>query len=331
MASAAWGGAKHRTTTRIKPTTGEKACGFLAFRGLSAAPFASEEEEHDMQLKHFQEQIFFATVRITIPTNTGKGASIGTGFLYRVSVSKDQHCILLVSNRHVYGDPTKPIQLVFHRRDDKDPNRPQLGQTVILADKKFESVFTGHPDSSIDLACINISKIGHHQPPIFYKNLTDELMPDFQHDRLLPGNDVWFVGYPENRFDTANNLPVLRRGYIASIPKVDFEGRSEFLIDAQVFPGSSGSPVFTSLGNQFKLVGVVSQTMIKNEQLQAIPTGAALGVQQILGLGIVLKASLLTPLLEAATREIRDRLAAETLEPTLGPEEEGEPIDSADG
>ena len=31
-------GAKHRTTTRIKPTPGEKACGFPAFRGLSAAP-----------------------------------------------------------------------------------------------------------------------------------------------------------------------------------------------------------------------------------------------------------------------------------------------------
>ncbi|CDI04700.1 hypothetical protein BN873_p40005 [Candidatus Competibacter denitrificans Run_A_D11] len=31
-------GAKRRTTSRIKPTSGEKACGFLALRGLSAAP-----------------------------------------------------------------------------------------------------------------------------------------------------------------------------------------------------------------------------------------------------------------------------------------------------
>lgn len=284
-----------------------------------------------MQLKHFQEQIFFATVRITISTDTGKGASIGTGFLYQVPVSKEKHCILLVSNRHVYGDPTKPIQLMFHRRDETDPSHPKLGETVTLADTQFESVFTGHPDPAVDLACINISKIGHNEPPIFYKNLTDGLLPDFEHERLLPGNDVWFVGYPANRFDTANNLPVLRRGHIASIPKVDFEGRAEFLIDAQVFPGSSGSPVFTSIGNHFKLVGVVSQTMIKNEQLQAIPTGAALGVQQILGLGIVLKASLLSPLLRAATHEIRDRLATPEPEPTLGPNEEGEPIGAADG
>jgi len=284
-----------------------------------------------MQLKHFQEQMFFATVRITIPTDTGKGASIGTGFLYQVPVSQEKHCILLVSNRHVYGDPTKPIQLVFHRRDETDPSRPKLGETVILADTTFDGVFTGHPDPAVDLACINISMIGHHEPPIFYKNVTDELIPDFEHERLLPGNDVWFVGYPANRFDTANNLPVLRRGYIASIPKVDFEGRAEFLIDAQVFPGSSGSPVFTAIGNKFKLVGVVSQTMIKNEQLQAIPTGVALGVQQILGLGIVLKASLLSPLLEAATLEIRDRLATAVSEPTLEPKEGGEPVGAADG
>lgn len=71
--------------------------------------------------------------------------------------------------------------------------------------------------------------------------------------------------------------------------------------------------------------------MIKNEQLQAIPTGAALGVQQILGLGIVLKSSLLSPLLDAATREIRDKLATPLSEPTLEQKEEGEPVGAADG
>lgn len=270
-----------------------------------------------MQLKYFEEQVFFSTVRITKSSNAGTGASIGTGFLYRVDVSDDRHCILLVSNRHVYGDPTQPIQLVLHQRNKENPERPLLGQTVTLQDNQFESVFTGHPDPDIDLACINISSIGERNPPVFYKTINENLIPDFAHERLLPGSDVWFVGYPENRFDTRNNLPVLRRGYIASIPKVDFEGRSAFLIDAQVFPGSSGSPVFITLDGNFKIVGVVSQTMIKNEHLQAIPTGSTLAVQQTLGLGIVLKSSLLLPLLEEATREIRERLRTAESEPTL--------------
>lgn len=173
-----------------------------------------------MQLKHFQEQIFFATVRIITSTAAGKGASIGTGFLYQVPVSREKQCILLVTNRHVYGDPTKPIHLVFHRQLNTDPAPPQLGQNVILADQQFDSVFIGHPDLSIDLPCINISTIANNQPPVFFKNLTDELISDFQDEQLLPGNDVWFVGYPENRFDTANNLPVFKRRYIASILKL---------------------------------------------------------------------------------------------------------------
>jgi hypothetical protein len=39
-------GAPRRTTTRIKPTPGEKACGFLAFRGLSAAPLCVNTAPH---------------------------------------------------------------------------------------------------------------------------------------------------------------------------------------------------------------------------------------------------------------------------------------------
>jgi hypothetical protein len=285
-----------------------------------------------MNLNYFEEQVFFSTVRITKPNQTGAGASIGTGFLFKVDVSPEKHCILLVSNRHVYGDPNTPIQLVFHQRDDTDPSRPLLGKQVTLADTTFASLFTGHPNEDVDLACINISKIAENQPPIFYKTLSADLMPDFGHDKLLPGNDVWFVGYPANRFDTKNNLPILRRGYIASIPKVAFEGKPQFLIDAQVFPGSSGSPVFSALNGHFKLLGVVAETMIKNEQLQAIPTGNTLAVQQILGLGIVLKSDLLEPLLEAATAEIRKRLADHKQEPTMenDGDQEGENVISRD-
>jgi len=41
-------GAKRCTTTRIKPTSGGKACGFTAFRGLSAAPLGNKNKEDKM-------------------------------------------------------------------------------------------------------------------------------------------------------------------------------------------------------------------------------------------------------------------------------------------
>lgn len=269
-----------------------------------------------MKIDKFQEQFFFSTVRITIPSKSGSGASMGTGFIFNAPLNdpKNRSVTLLISNRHVYGDTTQPIVLNFHKRKP-DGSGPELGQIVTLQDRQFTGIYKGHPDPNVDLACINISVIPRPEHNIFFKNVYPQMLSDFSEDDLLPGADVWFVGYPENRFDTTHNLPILRRGYIASIPKVDFNAKKQFVIDAQVFPGSSGSPVFTTLGGNFKLLGVVTETMIRDEQLQAMPTGVALGVQQILGLGIVIKATIVKELIDHVTNEIKVSLEKEEGEP----------------
>ena len=56
--------------------------------------------------------------------------------------------------------------------------------------------------------------------------------------------EILFVGYPSGISDQFHNLPVARRGITATPASVDYEGRPVFLIDASVYPGSSGSPVF---------------------------------------------------------------------------------------
>lgn len=269
-----------------------------------------------MKLDKFEEQIFFSTVRITISRSSGAGASIGTGFIFqtRLNDAKKRSVVLLISNRHVYGDGTQPIILNFHKRKS-DSSGPELGQIVTFQDTQFKGVYRVHPDSDVDLACINISVITRPEFNIFYKSVYFGMFSDFSEDDLLPGADVWFIGYPENRFDTMHNLPILRRGYIASMPKVDFNAKKQFVIDAQVFPGSSGSPVFTTLGGKFRLLGVVTETMIRNDQLQATPTRTALGVQQILGLGIVIKATVVKELIEHVIQEIKASLEKEEGEP----------------
>ena len=45
-------------------------------------------------------------------------------------------------------------------------------------------------------------------------------------------------------YDTKNNTPIIRRGSTATHPNLDFDGVPQYLIDATVFGGSSGSPVF---------------------------------------------------------------------------------------
>ena len=74
------------------------------------------------------------------------------------------------------------------------------------------------------------------------------------------------------------------------MPNVDFNGKGQIVIDAQIFPGSSGSPVFVAWDNRYSLLGVVSDTMIRDSKLQILQVHTPqLGVEEILGLGIVVK------------------------------------------
>lgn len=55
---------------------------------------------------------------------------------------------------------------------------------------------------------------------------------------------VVVIGYPVGLYDSYNLTPIARTGHTATPIRVDYEGRPTFLIDAPIFPGSSGSPVF---------------------------------------------------------------------------------------
>jgi hypothetical protein len=89
-------------------------------------------------------------------------------------------------------------------------------------------------------------------------------------NKLTVLEEIVMVGYPIGIWDSHNNMPILRRGITATHPKLNYEGRSEFMIDAACFPGSSGSPVFLfnfgmvpvsqkgfSIGTRLKLLGVL--------------------------------------------------------------------------
>jgi hypothetical protein len=255
----------------------------------------------------FEEQVFFTTVRIVTKNPGVPDASIGTGFLCRVPLGQDNlDVILLVSNKHVFQSPAGFLEFTCHKRGDGD--NAKLGDVHSVAFDKFENNYLAHPDPSVDLACMNMSTLGDPNSGLFIRTLGNDMIASFNEDDLIPGSEAWFVGYPDGRFDAKNNLPLLRRGYISSMPKVDYNGKPQFVIDAPVHPGSSGSPVFAILGGHFKLLGVVSETMVKHGVLTIAPSASsAWGVQQLLGLGIVIKATMLQSLFEIAVAQIRQK------------------------
>ena len=80
---------------------------------------------------------------------------------------------------------------------------------------------------------------------MFYRGMPTTLIPDDDAIENLDAiEDALFVGYPLDIYDRVNNLPIAREGMAATPLSVDYRCRPQFLVDASVVRGSSGSPVF---------------------------------------------------------------------------------------
>ena len=121
------------------------------------------------------------------------------------------------------------------------------------------------------------------------------------YEKVALGSDVLFVGFPNGLYDMKNNLPLVRRGSLASLPNLDFDGRGELVIDAQVFPGSSGSPVFIDWDETYKLLGVISGTFERSAATEASEEE----IFPTLGLGVVVK--------QRHVRELVDHFVSEII------------------
>jgi hypothetical protein len=255
----------------------------------------------------FQNQIFFTVARLVVSGADPKSSSIGTGFILKIDISATHTSYLLITNRHVIPNSFPPIDLVFHTAKNKD--EPNLTKFKNFKFSNYSNQIHYHSDPSVDLAALNLSGIVGDSE-LFWKHLTTNLLSDYTSPEILAGNEVWFVGYPENRFDPLHNLPLLRKGCIASHPKVDFNGKREMIIDAQVFPGSSGSPVFSQLSNGFQLLGIVSETMIKKNVLQSVPVKDVGATQEVLGLGIVIKSTVILEFVDEISAFIKKEISS---------------------
>ena len=107
-----------------------------------------------------------------------------------------------------------------------------------------------HPDPSVDVALINIAEAfttrlqngPGYLPPYF---LNPERFAEKIGIEVSVSSDVLVVGYPRGFYDDVNLFPIVKSGIIASRWKTGFKGNPYFLIDAKLFPGSSGSVVIT--------------------------------------------------------------------------------------
>jgi Trypsin-like peptidase domain len=191
------------------------------------------------------EQLTYSTVRIECRLRNGATAT-GSGFFFRCVDDGKLHVPVIVTNRHVVaGSVTGRFHM--HQKDSEGNPIPGRHEGYTLND--FETRWIGHPDPRVDLCVMPIAPLTAeiqqqgHSP--FYIGLDKNLLLNqAEMDDLTALEDVVMIGYPNGIWDSVNNLPIIRKGITATHPAVNYEGRTEFLIDAACFPGSSGSPVF---------------------------------------------------------------------------------------
>ncbi|MFR9596797.1 MAG: serine protease [Rikenellaceae bacterium] len=192
------------------------------------------------------EQLCFNTVRIETTNARGQAGS-GTGFIVVLDVD-GKMAPLVVTNKHVIAGNAIGRIVLTVADSEGNPNY----------EDHFPAVFNGglgenwieHPDPNIDLCVMPLNPLVDMVKNRYGKNLfikafsSEHIMTKSRTSDIDVGEDILMIGYPNGLWDSVNNMPIIRKGILATNVSLDYNGRREFVIDAACFPGSSGSPVF---------------------------------------------------------------------------------------
>ncbi|MHA1347952.1 MAG: S1 family peptidase [Candidatus Heimdallarchaeaceae archaeon] len=264
-------------------------------------------------------QLLYSTLRIEgqLPNST----SVGTGFIVLYE-KEDMKYLFIVTNKHVVNGASSG-KFFFTKSDNG--NNPLVGQRFDINITDFDKSWFFHP-AKIDIAICPLvpllQQIEKANQKVYFRSIPLSLIPTKeQEDKLTALEEIIFIGYPNAIYDTINLLPIIRKGTTATPIFIDYEGKPLFLIDASVFGGSSGSPVFiynygsysTSEGNitvgtRIYFVGVVSKVFFnenngKIEFLEVPTTQIPLvKTKQFLNLGMVIKSRVVVETIEEFLR-----------------------------
>lgn len=271
-----------------------------------------------MKAESVSQQMLFCTVRIEAHNSTS--SSVGTGFLFGYQLSDKREVPFLVTNKHVVEGYDKGKIRFTLAKEGENGLEPSFGEYYEKEFESFNNVWIKHDDPTIDIAVLplglHIEEVLKSSRRIYTIGIPKDAIPnDSLLEELDALEDIVFVGYPNGLWDSTNNLPIIRKGTTATPISINFEGKPIFLIDASVFPGSSGSPVFlynkgmitdkhgnVKIGSRVMLLGILAAVFYKEDKklLEMINTSQQPGItsREMIDIGVVYKSSEILSLVE---------------------------------
>jgi len=274
-----------------------------------------------MKILTLAHRLLFNTVRVETFSQTGEPVGVGTSFVISHELEGYGRELFLITNKHVIeGGFT--AYLYFTQVKDGAPN---IGNPFFVRFDMFEWGWHGHPDPSVDISIHPISWVfdmidTSGVSPFLMDLSTDIIVTPERAEALDAVEEILFIGYPNGLYDRKNYIPITRRGTTATPIWLDYDGFPVFLIDASVFPGSSGSPVFRHIPTidgqslaHLQLLGIISSVFFRTEsgaiELRPAPTNvtALVETREMIDLGVVFKSHLILETINDFWEENHDK------------------------
>lgn len=163
-----------------------------------------------------------------------------------------------ITNRHVVLDSSQnffPNKIALKLHSSNGILKDSKDVTVNLYENNIH-LWLEHPDyhnKKCDIVAIPLNEQSIPQKSLF--NFKNSIVNFFSNKNFLLdyklqafGHGI-VIGYPLGYSDTENNLPIYRNAMIASEYGINFNGKENFIIDAKLHKGTSGSPVINSPNN----------------------------------------------------------------------------------
>ena len=197
----------------------------------------------------------------TGPNPEGKGATFLT-FGSAVLIAKDDKHVCLLTAKHLLYDPIKQSfpDFIYVRLPKDADGDEDLGVRLQITDGGH-AIWKSLDDGS-DLAVIDAPDLSR------YWNVNAVSLKDFGDEKdVYQGGQVLVFGYPGILGQAFLNTPLARTGIVSWIDPV--KGLDvPFLIDANIFGGNSGGPVFhirngiqkdgsLAIGGGYTFIGIV--------------------------------------------------------------------------
>jgi hypothetical protein len=257
------------------------------------------------------------------------GVLNGTGFLLFGDLGVAKGTVYLITNRHVLPPEgtQKDVQLrVVVRQNDGTAKIDEISVPIVGSNGKYLPTVRLHQDPATDVAAVNIgtAAFGSRFSLLVeaiktgkYLNMSMLLTAQkMRTEGVGVGTPVYILGYPAAIFDPRNVSPVLRVGVISTDPQEGFnfnpelrqtmgfpEHMSGFLLDANIYPGSSGSMVVLAPENCGCSKEAPQRTYILGIVSGSIPIfDASLHAFSRIGLGMVYSADTIREVLDSFRR-----------------------------